>query len=139
MPIVGVSRTAVVMCSQTGCRVTLNRRTKPESKCGGRTTQIQVGQEPTHFVSLRQTVPAYYKQKGFTVKEPEKFKLLIEACRMVLPYMPSIQGRKAHQKNAAEHWVPQCYSKSFLPVVKRDFLVTRFAAYLSILHDAGHE
>jgi len=35
---------------------------------------------------------------GFTFEEPEEFKLLIETCPMVFPYMPSIQRGKAHQK-----------------------------------------
>jgi len=39
-------------------------------------------------------------KKGFTLEEQEEFKLPIERCPMVFPYMPSMQRRKAHQKRS---------------------------------------
>ena len=77
-----------------------NRRMKPESKCSGRTTQIQAGQEPTvQTLNLVATNgPCLASTNRVQFEEPEEFKLLTETCPMVLPYMPSIQRRKAHQK-----------------------------------------
>ena len=68
-----------------------NRRTKPESKCNERTSQIQAGQEPTVQTLGLVTVPAKLQQIGFTLEEPEEFLLLIETGPVVFAYMPSIE------------------------------------------------
>ena len=70
-----------------------------------------------------------FQQIGFTFEEPEEFKLLVETCPMVLPYMPSIQGRKAHQETQRNTKFLAGILVVVSQAVKHIFL-TGFAAFL---------
>jgi hypothetical protein len=125
MPIVGVSRIAVVMQSYR------NRRTKPESKCCGRTLHIQGGGNLLckRWVSLRQPVPTKV-QKGVHFRG---------ARRVQAPHRNMSDGfsiyalhtkRKSTPKNAAERKVPHSYSILGFAQWSSTFSLAGFAAFL---------
>ena len=106
MPIVGVSRIAVVM----RCRVTvIAGRNLSRNAADEQSTSKGAGTYCANAGSRcdKRSPPDL---KGFTFEEQEDFKLLIETGPMVFPYNALHTKTKSTPKNAAERKVPHSYS-----------------------------
>jgi hypothetical protein len=121
MPTPGVSRTAVVLGHNSGCRVTVFAGRCPSRNAADPQLAFKPGRNlRCKTLSLLPTNdPCQNHQIRVHSEEREKFTLLPQTCPAVSAYMPSIQRRKAH-------------SKTLRNITFHTIILSRFAAWSSI-------